>query len=43
MKKVKNTIKIFFTICLLYSCNKTYDNPPINEVPIGNIISISDL
>ena len=24
-------------------CNKTYDNPPINEVPIGNIISISDL
>ena len=27
MKKVKNTIKIFFTIYLLYSCNKTYDNP----------------
>ena len=43
MKKVKNIIKIFFTICLLHSCNKTYDNPPINEVPIGNIISISDL
>ena len=43
MKKVKNIIKIFFTICLLNSCNKTYDNPPINEVPIGNIISISDL
>ena len=43
MKKVKNTIKIFFTICLLYSCNKIYDNPPIKEVPIGNIISISDL
>ena len=43
MKKVKNIIKIFFIICLLNSCNKTYDNPPINEVPIGNIISISDL
>ena len=43
MRKIKNTIKIFFIICLFYSCNKTYDNPPINEVPIGNIISISDL
>ena len=43
MRKIKTTFKIFFTICLFYSCNKTYDNPPINEVPIGNIISISDL
>jgi len=43
---MKNTLKIsiiFILLSISFSCNKTYDNPPINEVPIGNIISISDL
>tara|TARA_Y200000002_G_scaffold350460_1_gene327816 strand:+ start:4258 stop:5517 length:1260 start_codon:yes stop_codon:yes gene_type:complete len=43
---MKNTLKIsiiFILLSISFSCNKSYDNPPINEVPIGNIISISDL
>ena len=43
MKSIKQTLFIFLTFSILFSCNKTYDNPPVNEVPIGNIISISDL
>ena len=43
MKNFTQTIIIFSAVYLFYSCNKTYDNPPVNEVPIGNVISIGDL
>jgi hypothetical protein len=43
MKNFTQTIIIFSAVYLFYSCNKTYDNPPVNEVPIGNFISIGDL
>ena len=43
MKNFTQTLIIFSAVYLFYSCNKTYDNPPVNEVPIGNVISIGDL
>jgi hypothetical protein len=43
MKNFTQTIIIFSAVYLFYSCNKTYDNPPVNEVPIGNVISIGEL
>ena len=43
MKNFTQTIIIFSAVYLFYSCNKTYDNPPVNEVPIGKVISIGDL
>ena len=43
MKKIQNTILILSVTLLYFSCNKKYDDPPVNQVPIGNIISISDL
>ena len=30
-------------LSLFISCNKTYDEPPVTEIPIGDIISISGL
>jgi len=43
MKNFTQSLIIFSAVYLFYSCNKTYDNPPVNEVPIGNVISIGDL
>ena len=43
MKRMKNIILILTVISLQFSCNKKYDNPPANEVPVGEIISIGDL
>jgi hypothetical protein len=43
MKRMKNIILILGIIALQFSCNKKYDNPPANEVPVGEIISIGDL
>ena len=40
---MKNIILILTVISLQFSCNKKYDNPPANEVPVGEIISIGDL
>ena len=43
MKRMKNIILILTVISLQFSCNKKYDNPPANELPVGEIISIGDL
>ena len=43
MKRMKNIILILGVIALQFSCNKKYDNPPANDVPVGEIISIGDL
>ena len=43
MKRMKNIILILGIIALQFSCNKKYDNPPANDVPVGEIISIGDL
>ena len=43
MKKNQNLLLIISVTLLHFSCNKKYDDPPVNQVPIGNIISISDL
>lgn len=43
MKNFTQSLIIFSAVYLFYACNKTYDNPPVNEVPIGNVISIGDL
>ena len=43
MKRMKNIILIIGVIALQFSCNKKYDNPPANDVPVGEIISIGDL
>lgn len=43
MKKTKN---ILLTICFLFAlvtCNKKYDEPPVNNFPEGTIKTISDL
>ena len=43
MKKIQNLLLIIPVTLLYFSCNKQYDDPPVNQVPIGNVISISDL
>ena len=43
MKKIQNLLLIISVTLFFFSCNKKYDDPPVNQVPIGNIISISDL
>ena len=43
MKKYISPLLITLFIGTLYSCNKTYDEPPVIEIPIGDVISISDL
>ena len=43
MKKIQNLLLVLSITLFYFSCNKKYDDPPVNEVPIGNIISISDL
>ena len=43
MKRMKNIILILGVIALQFSCNKKYDNPPANDLPVGEIISIGDL
>ena len=43
MKRIQNIILVLTVTLLYFSCNKKYDDPPVNQVPIGNIISISDL
>ena len=41
MKKIQNLLLITSVTILYFSCNKQYDDPPVNQVPIGNIISIN--
>ena len=43
MKKYISPLLITLFIGTLNSCNKTYDEPPVIEIPIGDVISISDL
>jgi hypothetical protein len=43
MKKIQNLLLIISFTLLYSSCNKQYDDPPANQVPIGDIILISDL
>jgi hypothetical protein len=43
MKKIHNLLIIISVTLLYFSCNKQYDDPPVNQVPIGDIILISDL
>ena len=43
MKRIQNIILILSVTLLYFSCNKKYDDPPVIQLPIGNIISISDL
>ena len=43
MKKYISPLLITLFISTLNSCNKTYDEPPVIEIPIGDVISISDL
>ena len=43
MKKIQNLLLIISVTLLCFSCNKQYDDPPVNQVPIGDIILISDL
>ncbi|MDG1689814.1 MAG: DUF5689 domain-containing protein [Flavobacteriales bacterium] len=43
MKKIQNLLLIISVTLLYFSCNKQYDDPPVNQVPIGDIILISDL
>ena len=43
MKKYISHLVITLFIGTLNSCNKTYDEPPVIDIPIGDVISISDL
>ena len=43
MKKIQNLLLIISVTLLYFSCNKQYDDPPVNQVPIGEVILISDL
>ena len=43
MKKYIYPLLITLFIGTLNSCNKTYDEPPVIDIPVGDVISISDL
>ena len=43
MKNYTPYLSILLCLSLFISCNKTYDEPPVTEIPIGDIISISGL
>ena len=43
MKKYISPLLITLFIGTLNSCNKTYDEPPVIDIPVGDVISISDL
>ena len=43
MKKIQNLLLILPVTLLYFSCNKQYDDPPVNQVPTGDIILISEL
>ena len=43
MKNYSHYLTILLFLGFTISCNKTYDEPPVVEIPEGTIISISDL
>ena len=43
MKNYYHYLTILLCLGFTISCNKTYDEPPVVEIPEGTIISISDL
>lgn len=43
MKNYSHHISVILLLSLFISCNKTYDEPPVIEIPEGTRISISDL
>ena len=43
MKNYSHYLTILLCLGFTISCNKTYDEPPVVEIPEGTIISISDL
>ena len=43
MKNYSRYLTILLCLGFIISCNKTYDEPPVVEIPEGTIISISDL
>ena len=43
MKNYSHFLTILLCLGFTISCNKTYDEPPVVEIPEGTIISISDL
>ena len=43
MKNYSHYLTILLCLSLTISCNKTYDEPPVVEIPEGTRISISDL
>ena len=43
MKNYSRYLTILLCLGFTISCNKTYDEPPVVEIPEGTIISISDL
>ena len=43
MKNYSHYLTILLFLGFTISCNKTYDEPPVLEIPEGTIISISDL
>ena len=43
MKNYTHYLSILLCLTLIISCNKTYDEPPVIEIPEGTRIFISDL
>ena len=43
MKNYSHYLTILLFLGFTISCNKTYDEPPVVEIPEGTRISISDL
>ena len=43
MKNYSHYLTILLFLGFTISCNKTYDEPPVVEIPEGTVISISDL
>ena len=43
MKNKITTLLLASILLIQLSCNKQYDEPPVNDIPIGDIITISDL